>query len=146
MPEDVDGTGCHGLADDVEFFDEPFQRPQSRIPWAVRSAAIELIPHDHGAGITQCREGLEVTGREPWSAMDHEERDAAAATETAPENPPSGYGNSSVVADRIALKLVDAVVTEAGFGADMGFQKFVDIKCRLSGLRPAAGRPGAALF
>jgi formyltetrahydrofolate synthetase len=34
--------------------------------------------------------------------------------------------------------LVDAVVTEAGFGADMGFQKFVDIKCRLSGIRPAA--------
>ncbi|HEY8136138.1 MAG TPA: formate--tetrahydrofolate ligase [Candidatus Limnocylindrales bacterium] len=48
------------------------------------------------------------------------------------------HGNSSVAADRIALKLVDAVVTEAGFGADMGFQKFVDIKCRLSGIRPAA--------
>jgi formyltetrahydrofolate synthetase len=48
------------------------------------------------------------------------------------------HGNSSVVADRIALRLVDAVVTEAGFGADMGFQKFVDIKCRLSGIRPAA--------
>ena len=48
------------------------------------------------------------------------------------------HGNSSVVADRVALKLVDAVVTEAGFGADMGFQKFVDIKCRLSGIRPAA--------
>jgi formate--tetrahydrofolate ligase len=48
------------------------------------------------------------------------------------------HGNSSVIADRIALKLVDAVVTEAGFGSDMGFQKFVDIKCRLSGIRPAA--------
>ncbi len=48
------------------------------------------------------------------------------------------HGNSSVVADRIALKLVDAVCTEAGFGSDMGFQKFIDIKCRLSGLRPAA--------
>ena len=48
------------------------------------------------------------------------------------------HGNSSVVADRIALKFVDAVVTEAGFGSDMGFQKFIDIKCRLSGLRPAA--------
>jgi formate--tetrahydrofolate ligase len=48
------------------------------------------------------------------------------------------HGNSSVVADRVALKLVDVVVTEAGFGADMGFQKFVDIKCRLSGIRPAA--------
>jgi formate--tetrahydrofolate ligase len=48
------------------------------------------------------------------------------------------HGNSSVIADRIALKLADAVVTEGGFGADMGFQKFIDIKCRLSGLRPSA--------
>ncbi len=48
------------------------------------------------------------------------------------------HGNSSVVADRVALKLVDAVVTEGGFGSDMGFQKFVDIKCRISGLRPSA--------
>jgi formate--tetrahydrofolate ligase len=48
------------------------------------------------------------------------------------------HGNSSVVADRVALKLVDAVCTEGGFGSDMGFQKFVDIKCRLSGLRPSA--------
>jgi formyltetrahydrofolate synthetase len=48
------------------------------------------------------------------------------------------HGNSSVVADRVALKLVQAVVTEGGFGSDMGFQKFVDIKCRLSGLRPSA--------
>jgi formate--tetrahydrofolate ligase len=48
------------------------------------------------------------------------------------------HGNSSVVADRVALKLMDAVVTEGGFGSDMGFQKFVDIKCRFSGLRPSA--------
>lgn len=46
------------------------------------------------------------------------------------------HGNSSVVADRIALKLADYVVTEAGFGADMGFEKFVNIKCRTSGLSP----------
>jgi formate--tetrahydrofolate ligase len=48
------------------------------------------------------------------------------------------HGNSSVVADRIALKLSDAVCTEAGFAADMGFQKFIDIKCRIAGLRPSA--------
>jgi formate--tetrahydrofolate ligase len=48
------------------------------------------------------------------------------------------HGNSSVVADRIALKLNDVVCTEGGFASDMGFQKFIDIKCRLSGLRPAA--------
>ena len=48
------------------------------------------------------------------------------------------HGNSSVLADRVALKLVDAVCTEAGFGADMGAQKFMDIKCRLGGIRPSA--------
>ena len=48
------------------------------------------------------------------------------------------HGNSSIVADRIALKLADYVITEAGFGADMGAEKFVDIKCRTSGLEPDA--------
>ena len=48
------------------------------------------------------------------------------------------HGNSSVVADRVALKLNEVVCTEGGFASDMGFQKFVDIKCRLSGLRPSA--------
>ncbi len=47
------------------------------------------------------------------------------------------HGNNSILADRIALKLADYVVTEAGFGADMGFEKLVNIKCRQSGLRLA---------
>ncbi len=46
------------------------------------------------------------------------------------------HGNSSVIADRVALKLADYVVTEAGFGSDTGAEKFVDIKCRASGLKP----------
>ncbi|PWA00217.1 hypothetical protein BB558_003741 [Smittium angustum] len=59
------------------------------------------------------------------------------------------HGNSSIIADKIALKLVGAkseqlntsenagyVITEAGFGADIGFEKFMNIKCRYSGLRP----------
>lgn len=46
------------------------------------------------------------------------------------------HGNSSIIADRIALKLADYVVTESGFGADIGMEKFMDIKCRYSGLRP----------
>jgi formyltetrahydrofolate synthetase len=46
------------------------------------------------------------------------------------------HGNSSIVADRIALKLADFVVTESGFGADIGMEKFFDIKCRYSGLVP----------
>ena len=55
------------------------------------------------------------------------------------------HGNSSILADRIALKLAGAapanigyVLTEAGFGADMGMEKFCNIKCRVSGLHPDA--------
>jgi methylenetetrahydrofolate dehydrogenase (NADP+)/methenyltetrahydrofolate cyclohydrolase/formyltetrahydrofolate synthetase/formate--tetrahydrofolate ligase len=46
------------------------------------------------------------------------------------------HGNSSILADRMALHLGDFVVTESGFGSDMGMEKFFDIKCRVSGLRP----------
>lgn len=46
------------------------------------------------------------------------------------------HGNSSVLADEIALRCSDYVVTEAGFGADMGFEKFCHIKCRTSGRQP----------
>jgi formate--tetrahydrofolate ligase len=48
------------------------------------------------------------------------------------------HGCNSVIATRAALKLADYVVTEAGFGADLGAEKFIDIKCRKSGLRPSA--------
>jgi len=48
------------------------------------------------------------------------------------------HGCNSVMATKIALKLGDYVVTEAGFGADLGAEKFLDIKCRLSGLKPDA--------
>ncbi len=48
------------------------------------------------------------------------------------------HGCNSVLATQMALKLADYVVTEAGFGADLGAEKFVDIKCRKSGLRPSA--------
>ena len=48
------------------------------------------------------------------------------------------HGCNSVLATATALKLADYVVTEAGFGADLGAEKFIDIKCRQSGLRPAA--------
>ena len=48
------------------------------------------------------------------------------------------HGCNSVTATRMALKLGDYVVTEAGFGADLGAEKFLDIKCRLAGLRPSA--------
>jgi methylenetetrahydrofolate dehydrogenase (NADP+)/methenyltetrahydrofolate cyclohydrolase/formyltetrahydrofolate synthetase len=48
------------------------------------------------------------------------------------------HGNSSIAADQVALKLADYVVTESGFGADIGMEKFFDIKCRYSGLVPDA--------
>lgn len=46
------------------------------------------------------------------------------------------HGNSSIVADKVALRLGDYVVTESGFGADIGMEKFFNIKCRYSGLIP----------
>jgi formate--tetrahydrofolate ligase len=48
------------------------------------------------------------------------------------------HGCNSVIATKTALKLADYVVTEAGFGADLGAEKFIDIKCRKSGMRPSA--------
>ncbi|MEO0479832.1 MAG: formate--tetrahydrofolate ligase [Planctomycetota bacterium] len=48
------------------------------------------------------------------------------------------HGNSSIIADQVALRGADFVVTEAGFGADMGAEKFFNIKCRASGLKPHA--------
>ncbi|HXV24431.1 MAG TPA: formate--tetrahydrofolate ligase [Alphaproteobacteria bacterium] len=48
------------------------------------------------------------------------------------------HGCNSVLATKMALKLTDYVVTEAGFGADLGAEKFMDIKCRKAGLKPAA--------
>ena len=48
------------------------------------------------------------------------------------------HGCNSVIATKMALKLADVVVTEAGFGADLGAEKFLDIKCRTAGLKPDA--------
>jgi formate--tetrahydrofolate ligase len=48
------------------------------------------------------------------------------------------HGNSSILADQIGLKLADFVVTESGFGSDLGFEKLADIKCRYAGVMPSA--------
>lgn len=48
------------------------------------------------------------------------------------------HGCNSIMATKMALKLADYVVTEAGFGADLGAEKFLDIKCRIAGLKPSA--------
>ncbi len=55
------------------------------------------------------------------------------------------HGCNSVIATRLALKLADVVVTEAGFGADLGAEKFLDIKCRAAGLSPACSVVVASL-
>jgi formate--tetrahydrofolate ligase len=47
------------------------------------------------------------------------------------------HGNSSIIADLISTRLVEYTVTESGFGADLGFEKFVDIKCRIGGFIPS---------
>jgi formate--tetrahydrofolate ligase len=49
------------------------------------------------------------------------------------------HGNCSVVSDQLALRCAEYVITEAGFGSDLGAEKFFNIKCRTSGLRPDAG-------
>ena len=49
------------------------------------------------------------------------------------------HANNSIIADRVALKLADYVVTEGGFGSDLGFQKFCDIVCPAGGFAPSAG-------
>ena len=48
------------------------------------------------------------------------------------------HANNSIIEDRVALKLADYVVTEAGFASDLGFQKFCDIVCRVGGFAPSA--------
>ena len=48
------------------------------------------------------------------------------------------HGNNSLIADRVALKLADVVVTESGFGSDMGMEKLLDIVCPAGGLTPSA--------
>jgi formate--tetrahydrofolate ligase len=49
------------------------------------------------------------------------------------------HANNSIIEDRVALKLADYVITEAGFASDLGFQKFCDIVCRFGGFAPSAG-------
>ena len=51
------------------------------------------------------------------------------------------HGNNSVLADRLALKLADYVVTESGFGSDMGMEKFLNIVCRVGNLSPSVPQP-----
>ncbi|MGY4803345.1 formate--tetrahydrofolate ligase [Teichococcus aerofrigidensis] len=101
--------------------------------------------------VGQTREGRNVTARDLKAdgAMAALLRDALAPNlvQTLAGSPALVHGGpfaniahgcNSVIATRLALRLADVVVTEAGFGADLGAEKFLDIKCRAAGLAPAA--------
>lgn len=100
--------------------------------------------------VAQTRDGKNVTARDLKAdgAMSALLRDALAPNlvqtlEGSPAFVHGGpfaniaHGCNSVMATRLGLKLADVVVTEAGFGADLGAEKFLDIKCRAAGLRPS---------
>jgi len=100
-------------------------------------------------GYTRAREPVRATALQAEGAMTALLRDALRPNlvQTLENNPALVHGGpfaniahgcNSVIATRTALKLADYVVTEAGFGADLGAEKFFDIKCRKAGLRPDA--------
>lgn len=106
-----------------------------------RIGRIQLALDMHGDPITA--ERLEVAGAMTVLLKDALQPTLMQTTEQTPVLVHAGpfaniaHGNSSVIADRIALGLTDYVVTEAGFGSDMGLEKFFNIKHRQSGLTPS---------
>ncbi|MGL5948449.1 MAG: formate--tetrahydrofolate ligase [Aeromonas sp.] len=106
-----------------------------------RIGRIQLALNSDGEPITA--EQLEVAGAMTVLLKDALEPTLMQTTEQTPVLVHAGpfaniaHGNSSVIADRIALGLTDYVVTEAGFGSDMGLEKFFNIKSRQSGLTPS---------
>jgi formate--tetrahydrofolate ligase len=106
-----------------------------------RIGRIQLALDIHGKPITA--DQLEVAGAMTVLLKDALQPTLMQTTEQTPVLVHAGpfaniaHGNSSVIADRIALGLTDYVVTEAGFGSDMGLEKFFNIKYRQSGIAPS---------
>ncbi|MFA7259856.1 MAG: formate--tetrahydrofolate ligase [Aeromonas bestiarum] len=106
-----------------------------------RIGRIQLALDSQGQPITA--EQLEVAGAMTVLLKDALQPTLMQTTEQTPVLVHAGpfaniaHGNSSVIADRMALQLTDYVVTEAGFGSDMGLEKFFNIKHRQSGIAPA---------
>ncbi|MDM5151517.1 formate--tetrahydrofolate ligase [Aeromonas salmonicida] len=106
-----------------------------------RIGRIQLALDSQGQPITA--EQLEVAGAMTVLLKDALQPTLMQTTEQTPVLVHAGpfaniaHGNSSVIADRMALQLTDYVVTEAGFGSDMGLEKFFNIKSRQSGITPA---------
>lgn len=96
------------------------------------------------AGKPLCAEDLHVAGAMTALLKDALLPNLAATQEGGPAFVHAGpfaniaHGNSSILSDRIALRQADYVVTEGGFGTDLGLEKFMHIKCGTSGLRPDA--------
>jgi formate--tetrahydrofolate ligase len=107
-----------------------------------RLGRIVLATTSHGAPITA--EDLGVAGAMTVLLRDAIKPNLLQTLEGGPAFVHAGpfaniaHGNNSIIADRLALVTNDIVCTEAGFGADMGAEKFFDIKCRASGLSPDA--------
>ena len=105
-----------------------------------RLGAMVVATDKHGAAVTA--EDLGVAGALTVLMKDAIKPNLMQTLEGTPAIVHAGpfaniaHGQSSIIADKIALKLVDYVITESGFGADIGMEKFFDIKCRYSGLIP----------
>ncbi len=104
----------------------------------------KIVVGENVRGEVVCAEDLEVAGAMAAVMKDAIDPTLMQTSEGTPLLVHTGpfanisYGNSSVISDRVAATVADYVVTEAGFGADMGAEKFFNIKCRFSGLRPDA--------
>jgi len=94
------------------------------------------------AGVPVCAEDLGVAGAMCAVLKDAVDPTLVQTSEGTPVLMHAGpfaniaQGNCSIIADRIASQFGDYIVTEAGFGADMGAEKFLNVKCRVSGMRP----------
>ena len=108
----------------------------------LRARLGRIVMATDGAGKAVTAEDLQVAGAMTVLLLDAIKPNLLQTLEGGPAFVHAGpfaniaHGNSSILADRVALATSDIVVTEAGFGADMGAQKFFDIKCRASGMAP----------
>ncbi len=107
-----------------------------------RLAAIVVADNRHGRPVTAG--DLQIAGGMAALMRDALQPNLVQTREGTPALLHSGpfgnvaLGNSSIIADQIALHHADMVITEAGFGTDLGFEKFCNVKCRMSGLTPGA--------
>ncbi|MFQ6042375.1 MAG: formate--tetrahydrofolate ligase, partial [Candidatus Poribacteria bacterium] len=105
-----------------------------------RLGRIVVATNDKGKAVTA--EDLKVAGAMTVLMKEAIKPNLMQTTENTPAFVHAGpfaniaHGNSSILADKVAMKLADYVVTESGFGADCGMEKFMNIKCRASGLVP----------